>query len=95
MSVTFIINFEVKDEKLSDFLIIMRDVKAELPETEGCIGITIHNSIKVPSNYTIVERWESKEYHEKHVKILLDTGAWEHISSHLASDPVSDYYKTI
>jgi heme-degrading monooxygenase HmoA len=95
VSVTFIINFKVKDEKLSDFLKIMRDVKFELPKTEGCMGVTIHNSIKNPSNYTIVERWESEEYHEKHVKILLDTGAWDHISSHLVCDPVSDYYEAI
>ena len=95
MSVTFIVNFKVKDEKLSGFLKIMGDVKSELPKTEGCMGVTIHNSINYPSNFTVVERWKSKEYHEKHVKILLDTSAWDRISSHLVCDPVSDYYEAI
>ena len=95
MSITFIINFEVKDEKLSNFLNIMRSVKSELPKTEGCMGVDIHNSINNPSNYTLVERWKSKEYHQEHIKNLMNTGAWEHISSNLICDPLSDYFEAI
>jgi len=95
MYVTFIITFDVKNEKLSDFSNLMSEVKSELPKTKGCMGVTIHNSIDKPSSYTLVETWESKESHEKHVKNLVDTGEWDNISNHLAADPVSDYYKEI
>jgi len=95
MCITFIITFDVKNEKLSDFANIMSEVKSELPKTKGCIGVTIHNSIDKPSSYTLIEMWESKKCHEKHVKNLVDTGEWDNVSSHLAGDPVGEYYKEI
>ena len=95
MSITFIITFDVKNEKLSDFSKIMSTLKSELPKTEGCIGVTIHHSIHSPSSYTLVETWESKKCHEAHVKNLVDTGEWAKMSNHLVGEPVSEYYKVI
>lgn len=93
MSVSFIINFKPKSDKLSDFHKIMSSVKSELPKVMGCISVLIHNSTEDSASYTVVETWQSKELHEKHVQSLVNTGAWGNIASHLVADPVGGYYQ--
>lgn len=93
MSISFIINFKSKSHKVSDFHKIMSNVKSELPEVMGCTSVTIHNSTDDSTSYTVVETWESKELHEKHVKNLVSTGVWENIASHLTEDPVGGYHQ--
>jgi len=41
----------------------MSNVKLELLEVKGCLGRLIHG-VDDKSNYTIVETWQSKEFHE-------------------------------
>jgi len=72
----------------------MSNVKLELLEVKGCLGRLIHG-VDDKSNYTIVETWQSKEFHEKHVKDLVSTGIWDSIVEHLSEAPISGYYTVL
>jgi len=94
MSISFIIQFKVKNDKRAAFFDIMSNVKSKLPEVKGCLGVLIHG-VEDQSNYTMVETWQSKEFHEKHVEGLVSTGVWDSIVEHLSEDPKSGYYTVL
>ena len=50
MSISFIIKFKAKSSKQADFHNIMSNVKSELPEVKGCIGVVIHHSAENASS---------------------------------------------
>jgi len=92
-SMNVIITFEVKEEKLSSFMEIMNDVKKNLPEVEGCNNVTVYNDTENSHIFTLVESWNSKDSHKKHIDAVVASGAWDSISQHLQGDPVSSYFK--
>ncbi len=95
MSIQLIVQFKVKGNCLSDFSTIMRNVKSELPKVEGCISVDIHHSTDNVANYLIVEKWTSEALHKKHVEVLVSSGVWDNIVSHLSEDPIAGYYSVI
>jgi quinol monooxygenase YgiN len=93
MSISFIIKFKAKVESQVDFHNVMTNVKSELPDIEGCTGVIVHQSSQDVTSYVIMETWESKEFHERHVEGLVSSGMWENIVTLLSENPVGDYYK--
>lgn len=92
MPVNLIISFTVKNEKLQSFKNIMDDVKERLPNMDGCQGVKILNHLENPVEFTLLEKWDSKEIHSLYVAELISSGQWSHIAEHLQKDPVSGYY---
>ncbi|ARU55685.1 MAG: antibiotic biosynthesis monooxygenase [Pseudomonadales bacterium] len=88
-----IITFNVKEDKLASFRQIMDDVKINLPSVEGCDTVTIYNDAEDPKVFTLVETWNSREAHKKHIDGVVASGTWETIAQHLQSDPVSSYFQ--
>lgn len=95
MSVNLVISFKVKDEKLQSFRSIMDDVKENLPSVQGCQTVKILNNTENPLQFTLVERWDSKEIHGNYIKGMVSSGKWSVIAEHLQEDPVSGYYSEI
>lgn len=95
MSVNLVISFKVKNEKLQSFKNIMNDVKENLPAVQGCQTVKILNHTDEPLQFTLVERWDSKEVHGSYVEELVSSGKWNFIADHLQEDPVSGYYNEI
>jgi quinol monooxygenase YgiN len=95
MSVNLVISFKVKDDKLQSFKNIMNDVKTNLPDVQGCQNVKILNNTENPLQFTLVERWDSKEIHGSYVEGLVSSGKWNFIAEHLQEDPVSGYYSEI
>jgi len=95
MSISFIIKFKVKQDMKVEFSNIMSDVRLNLPESMGCISVDIHRSSESESSYILVEKWESREYHEKHVEGLVNSGEWGKISRLLSEEPTGEYYTRI
>ncbi len=95
MSISFIIKFEVKENMKAAFSNIMSDVRLNLPESKGCIGVDIHRGSENESSYILVEKWESRECHEKHVEGLVNSGEWENIARLLSEEPTGEYYTKI
>lgn len=95
MSTNVIITFKSKPEKLVAFMEILKGVKNDLPNVEGCTAVRIFNDINEPCTFTLVETWQSESAHKKHIEAFVASGGWGHVASHLACDPVSGYYKAV
>lgn len=92
MSVSVIVNFNVKSTMLAEFAGLMKSVKTDLPNVEGCQGVSIYKCLSSANMFTLVEKWETKKHHQNHLAGLSEDGTWEFISNHLAEAPESDYY---
>lgn len=95
MNVKLIITFKIKKEKLVSFMEIIKDVKENLPQVEGCKGVKVFQVHDNKHMVTLVETWESIEAHKKHIEYVVSSGTWEKIASHLEEDPSSKYYHEI
>jgi len=92
MNIVVIVNFEVKEDKITGFTKILEGVKSELPKVNGCIGVNIFQSSSMTNKFTLVETWETKELHQANLDNLSKNGTWDTIASHLSKDPSSDYF---
>lgn len=88
-----IITFEVKEEKLDSFKGIMSDVKSSLPQVEGCQSVAVYHDLANSSVFTLVEAWDSREAHQRHIESVVQSGDWDFIAAHLKQDPVSSYFR--
>jgi quinol monooxygenase YgiN len=95
MSVNLLINFNVRQDRLTSFTDLMKSVKTALPAVPGCQGVKIYNDVGNPLVFTLVETWDSAEIHGKHVRSLQESGQWASVAAHLSADPVSAYYQEI
>lgn len=92
MTINVIVSFEIKSEKITEFTKILISVKTDLPKVEGCISVDVFKSSSAENRFTLVETWQSKEFHQTHLNRLSNDGTWDMIASHLSKDPESDYY---
>ncbi len=92
MVINVIVDFEVKKQKVIDFINILMNIKTGLPKVEGCTGVDVFKSALVDNKFTLVETWQSKVFHQAHLNRLSDDGTWDMLASHLSKDPVSNYY---
>lgn len=92
MTTNVIITFKSTPEKLAAFTNILKQVKNDLPNVEGCKAVRIFNDVNEPCIFTLVETWVSEIEHKKHIESVVSSGGWAHIASHLACDPTSSYY---
>lgn len=86
--------FEVKEDRLDTFRDMMADVKVTLPQVNGCQSVAVYNGLDEPAVFTLVESWDSREAHQRHIESLVRSGTWEVIASHLKTDPVSRYCRS-
>lgn len=92
MTITLVIQFQVKPEKLAAFSAILGTVKNELPGKGGCEAIRVLQGTDDPHAITLVEEWVSKALHQSHFQAIVSSGDWNHIKTHLLAEPVSQYY---
>ena len=95
MSINVIVNFNVKNNKISEFKNILSSVKTELPQVEGCYSVEIFKNTDAIGLFTLVETWETKQLHKNHISKLIEEGTWDFISGHLTAEPTSSYYKSL
>ena len=59
-------NFEVKSDKLSDFIKLCNELIVESRQEEGCISYHFQQNIEKKNHFVFVEEWKSNEAIEKH-----------------------------
>jgi len=95
MDAHLIITFTVKTDRVTAFSEIMRQVKSDLPKIDGCKAVRIFNDKSNACVFSLIETWTSEERHKAHIDSFMKSGGWDHLSSHLACDPVSSYHREI
>ncbi len=93
--ISVIITFEAKPENAAAVAAVMAQVKRNLPAVHGCNKVRLFGSSDNPCIFTLLEEWESEGHHQAHINVVVASGAWDSIALHLASAPVSHYYKEL
>ena len=59
-------SFEVKNDKLSDFIILCNELIEESRKEKGCISYHLQQNTEKENHLVFVEEWESNEAIEQH-----------------------------
>ncbi len=95
MTISLLIQFQVKPEKQVSFTALLETLKTELPNVNGCTGVVIYQNITASCHYTLTETWESLAQHKQHIDTIIATGVWDNMQEHLSQSPTSQYYRII
>lgn len=95
MSEVFIIRFRTRPEQTEAFAATLPYVKRELSAVEGCSDVQVFRDEREPDRFSLVERWESKAHHERHMEGVMASGRWQQILDQLAEPPESSYFVEI
>lgn len=95
MPLKFTIIFCAKVGTTDAFLNIMKSVKTDLPTADGCSGVEILRSIENPSEFTLIESWESQHKHQTHIQTLTESGGWDYLLGLLTHTPNGHYHHLI
>ena len=90
-SAHLIIRFDVKQDRLADFLPIMEGVGAAMTSEEGFIAARVYRNSDNPLSFTLVEEWESRALHQRHFEAINQSGAWADILDMLSREPDMSY----
>ncbi|WP_371136208.1 putative quinol monooxygenase [Devosia sp.] len=66
-----------------------------IPNTPGCMAVSVMQDVQGPCHFTLVETWESQERHSAHFDSLMANGTWAGMASHLATPPSSAYFRAL
>ena len=95
MSVTILVEFRVKPEKVDT---LKKRFKEILPDTrayDGCQELKVYNSQDDPTNIVLVEHWDSRPQYEKYLAWRTETGFLEELGAVLAGPPSIRYYDLV
>ena len=95
MSVSVIVKFNVKNQKLAEFCEILKSVKTDLPNVDGCVGVKIFRDSHNNQRFTLLETWQTQQLHEQHIAKITADGTWRFIVEHLSAEPTSAYYEQL
>jgi quinol monooxygenase YgiN len=91
MSVLFILELKIEPDKVDEYL---AQFPALFPETrafDGCEEITAHQNDEDPTDVVLLERWASKEHHQRYVAWRQERGDMERLNQGLAGPPKTRY----
>ena len=59
-------NFEVKNDKLLDFINLCNELIKESRKEDGCISYHLQQNTEKENNFVFIEEWKSNEAIQKH-----------------------------
>jgi quinol monooxygenase YgiN len=95
MSVLFILELTIEPEKVDEYLAQFPDLLPDTRAFDGCEEITVHQNEDDPTDVVLLERWASKEQHEKYTAWRQERGDLERLSRGLAGPPKTRYYASV
>ena len=95
MAVLMLLEATAKAECVSELKSFMKE---RLPETrafEGCQDLTAYVNVDDGRTVVVVERWDTKEAHQKYMAWRAETGVRAQLSSILEGPPKIRYFEAI
>ncbi len=90
-SAHLIIRFNVKSDRLGDFLPIMEGVSSDMASENGFVAARVYRDVDDPLSFTLIEEWASRDDHQEHFKAINGSGDWDNILGMLTRDPDMSY----
>jgi len=92
MTCTVLLEIKVKPEHIAGQA---EGFKAILPDTrsfDGCIGLFVSQNQDDPSNFVIVETWETRQKYEAYLAWRVERGDIEAMAATLEGEPSIRYF---
>ena len=90
-SVHLVIRFEVKEDRLSDFMPIMQNVERDMASEAGFESARVLRDVDDPRVFTLIEKWSTRAHHEEHFDKIVASGDWASILAMQQKDPLMSY----
>lgn len=91
MSVMILLDARVKAEEISNMKSFLAKILPETRAYDGCQAIDAYFNTEDEGNMVLVERWDSREHHEKYISWRTDTGVMGKLGEMLAGPPSIRY----
>lgn len=95
MSVLVLLEAPVKPENVSNIKSYLAELLPDSRAYEGCQAMDVYFNTEDESNMVMVERWDSRQHHEKYLGWRTETGVMDKIGGMLAGPPNIRYFETI
>ena len=95
MSAFYILELKIEPDKVEEYLAQFPSVLPDTRAFDGCEWISVHQNEDDPTDVVLLERWASKEHHEKYMAWRRDRGDLERLGQGLAGPPKTRYFKDL
>jgi quinol monooxygenase YgiN len=92
MSILYILELTIEPDKVDEYLAQFPGVLPDTRAFDGCEEITVHQNEEDPTDVVLLERWASKEHHQKYMAWRQERGDMERLSQGLAGPPKTRYF---
>lgn len=89
--VNAILTFRTEPARVTEFHELVHELKMELRNTPGCLGVRLLHGTDDPTYFTLIEEWETEERHSRHLTGLIADGVWSRLCNLLADEPEHRY----
>jgi quinol monooxygenase YgiN len=95
MSVLFILELTIEPDQVERYLGQFPSVLPDTRAFDGCEEITVHQNQDDPTDVVLLERWASKEAHQKYMAWREERGDMERLGQGLAGPPKTRYFDDV
>ena len=95
MGILVILEAQVKPENVSDMKSFLAEGLVGIRAEDGCQEIHAYSNTEDSGNIVLVELWDSRAHHEKHLARATETGSMNKAAAMLTGPPVIRYYERI
>jgi quinol monooxygenase YgiN len=93
MSVTVLLEAPVKPEEVSNMKSYLAEILPDSRKYEGCKGMEVYFNTEDEDNMILLERWDSRQHHEKYLGWRTETGVMDKLGGMLAGPPSIRYFE--
>jgi quinol monooxygenase YgiN len=93
MSVTVLLEATVKPEEVSNMKSYLAEILPDSRKYEGCKGMEVYFNTEDEDNMILLERWDSRQHHEKYLGWRTETGVMDKLGGMLAGPPSIRYFE--
>ncbi len=95
MSVFYILELTIQPDKVEDYLAQFPSILPDTRAFAGCEEITVHQNEDDPTDVVLLERWATKDDHQKYMAWRQERGDMERLGQGLAGPPKTRYFKDL
>ncbi len=95
MSVLYILELTIQSDKVGEYLAQFPSILPDTRAFQGCEEITVHQNQDDPTDVVLLERWATKEDHQKYMAWRQERGDVERLGQGLAGPPKTRYFEDL
>ena len=92
MTIMVLLDFDIKEGKLEEFLKILEETLPDTRSYNGCLFLKTC-VYEEQNKICLVEEWETKKHQQAYFKDRVESGIIEEVMQFLTEPPIATYYE--